>query len=120
MSIAAFDNLLGPIIRVAPNEVHINDVSCLDDVFPTSPLREREKNTGAIGVGMPLATALTQNHQLHRLRRDALNPFFSQRSVNQVESMIQGKIKQFVGHLDRAVDHAALNLSDLTFALARE
>lgn len=111
----------GPIIRVAPNEVHVNDVAILDEVFPTSTLRQRDKYVEGIGLGLGLTMAFTKKHDLHRARRDAMGPFFSQKSVLEVEPMIKAKVDQFRDVLlSLAKDGQVANISDIHFAFARE
>ena len=43
-------------------------------------------------AGSPTSSFATGPHDLHRLRRGALNPFFSKKSVVALEPLIQGKI----------------------------
>ena len=61
------------------------------------------------------------NHELHRKRREALNPFFSKRSVLALGSMISGKVDLLCASLERHVkDGTPINLSDVYFAFANE
>lgn len=52
--------------------------------------------------GAPGSTWATVDHNLHRIRRGALNPFFSKRSVLRLEHIIQEKIDKFTSLLDAA------------------
>jgi cytochrome P450 len=45
-------------------------------------------------AGTPLASFATVPHNLHRIRRAALNPFFSKRSVSKVEPLIHDKVRR--------------------------
>ncbi len=114
--------LSGPIIRVAPNELHINDVSFLDTIYPTSNNHVRDKDwkqTRGLDVGE--STSGTISHELHRRRREALSPFFSQKSVLMLEPLIQEKVAQLCEHLDSAIiSGKPVNLYDLYYAFARE
>ena len=59
----------GPIIRVAPNELHINDVSFLDTMYPTSNSHVRDRDENSIrGLDVGEATSGTIAHELHRRR----------------------------------------------------
>ena len=61
------------------------------------------------------------NHELHRKRREALNPFFSKRSVLPLGSMISGKVDLLCGSFEQhARDGTPINLSDVYFAFANE
>jgi hypothetical protein len=116
--------LEGPIIRVTPVEVHIKDAGFLDVIYPASNLRKREKYLRQLrGLDVGMSTASTIPHELHRRRRDALNPFFSQRNVVALESEIRSKVTQLCGYFENALhlgNEEVLNLYDLYYALARE
>lgn len=92
----------------------------LEQVYPTSHLREREKYLKNIGVGMHLSTAVTANHQMHKLRRDAISPYFSHRSVVESEPMLKSKMAQYRQYLNDATDGRVVNFNDVHFALSRE
>ncbi|KAI1416450.1 putative cytochrome P450 [Hypoxylon sp. FL1857] len=78
----------GPIIRISPNELHCNDPAFIDTLYAGGSAR-RDKYAyyatqfGAFG---------TVDHHLHRLRRGAINRFFSKTSVSKLEPMIHDKI----------------------------
>lgn len=60
-------------------------------------------------------------HNLHRKRREALNPFFSKKSVTNLEPMITQKVEQLHQRLEYHLKHEKpVNLSDLYFAFAME
>lgn len=54
-------------------------------------------------AGAPTSSFATVSHNLHRLRRGSLNPFFSKRSVNQMEPLIVAKIEQLSKRFETAV-----------------
>ncbi|KAA8651302.1 cytochrome P450 [Aspergillus tanneri] len=82
----------GPVIRINPDEVHINDPDYFDEVFNQTNGRA-EKPIQAIG---------TQTHELHRIRRSALNPFFSKKSVNDLVPEMRRPIAILRERLDQA------------------
>ena len=54
------------------------------------------------------------NHELHRKRREALNPFFSKRSVVALEPMIAEKVDLPRASFERhASNGTPINLSDV-------
>ena len=57
-------------------------------------------------------------HELHRKRREALNPFFSKKNVMALEPLIRKKVLQLCGHLEAS--QGPVNLYDLYYAFARE
>jgi hypothetical protein len=117
-------NLPGPIVRVTPVEVHIKDIGFLDNIFPVSNLRKRDKYWRQLrGLDVDMSTASTIPHELHRRRREALNPFFSQRNVIALEPMLRGKVTQLCAYFEDALQQAngeVVNLYDLYYAFARE
>ncbi|KAB8278609.1 putative benzoate 4-monooxygenase cytochrome P450 [Aspergillus minisclerotigenes] len=74
----------GPVIRINPDEVHIDDPDFFDQVFNQTNGRAEKPLRVAEAFGPYPATIGTQSHGLHRLRRSALNPFFSKQSVNEL------------------------------------
>ncbi|KAL9036155.1 MAG: hypothetical protein Q9214_006261 [Letrouitia sp. 1 TL-2023] len=111
----------GPIIRITPWEIHINDVNFLDDIYPAS-YRPRDKypyQTRTLPV--PLSIGGTIKHDLHRKRREALNPFFSKRSVQNLGPMIASKVQLLCNCIDSKLKvREPVNLSDLYFALSND
>jgi hypothetical protein len=112
---------LGPIVHVAPNEVHVNDVEFLDPIY-NPPSRSRNKYLPNL-KGLPLdqSVGAAKNWEIHRKRREALNPFFSHKRVLDTEALINGKVREFCCTLDDlAGSGRILNMSDMYFALALE
>ncbi|KAJ5672267.1 benzoate 4-monooxygenase cytochrome P450 [Penicillium longicatenatum] len=77
----ALHHKYGPVIRINPDEVHIDDPDFFDQVFNQTNGRAEKTLRVAEVFGPYPATIGTQSHSLHRLRRSALNPFFSKKSV---------------------------------------
>lgn len=70
---------------------------------------------------VPMSVGGTTRHDLHRKRREALNPFFGKKSVTAVEPMITQKVEQLCRRLeDYSKQQAPINLSDVYFAFANE
>ena len=111
----------GPIIRVIPWEIHAQDVHFLDDIYAPS-YRRREKyafQTSTLKV--PLSVGGSMNHELHRKRREALNPFFSKRSLVALGPMISTKVELLCASPERhAKNGTPINLSDIYDAFAHE
>lgn len=109
----------GPIIRISPREIHINDLDFLDDIYSA---RRRDKDPEKVkALGNNHSTGGAVHYDLHHKRRESLDPFFSQRSVHALEHMLKEKTKQLCGHFDQAVSQKKpVNISDLYFAFALE
>ena len=81
-------NLLGPIIRINPTELHINDPDYYDTLYNREG--KWEKNPFYVNsFGNLLSGFGTVDHDLHRLRRSAINPFFSKQKVAALQPVIQ-------------------------------
>ncbi|KAI9783704.1 MAG: hypothetical protein M1839_003552 [Geoglossum umbratile] len=80
----------GPIIRINPYDLHINDPAFYETVYSRNSPRDKSPRYTHIG-GLQDSAFGTSSHRLHRLRRGALNPFFSKRMVTLLEPVIQSK-----------------------------
>ena len=111
----------GPIIRVSPWEVHVQDVDFLDDIYAPSYRRREKYAFQTRTLKVPMSVGGSMNHELHRKRREALNPFFSKRSVVALGPMITGKVDLLRASLERHTENGTpINLSDLYYAFAHE
>ncbi|KAI1827693.1 benzoate 4-monooxygenase cytochrome P450 [Xylaria intraflava] len=114
----------GPIIRINPYHIHIHDPEFLDEIY-ASGNRKRDRDTWYMharpnGVqGWSLLQ--TMGHEIHRQRRAALNPFFSKRSIQQLEPMIVEKIDRLSSRLSQSSRKGdVVNLSYATAALTMD
>ncbi|KAF2664438.1 putative cytochrome P450 [Microthyrium microscopicum] len=82
----------GPIVRINTDELHIRDPEFYDEIYTTGNKKRDKYSKWAKTAGTPTSTATTVEHDLHRSRRAAINPFFSTRSVGKLEPKIQQKI----------------------------
>lgn len=109
----------GPIIRIAPNEVHIQDSTFYDVLYSQSRhlnklehLADRFNNEMS-GFGTP-------QHSVHRMRRSAINPFFSKRRIAQYSPRIQERMDKLIERVkaEYVGNDRILNLSDMWAAFA--
>ncbi|KAK0726268.1 cytochrome P450 [Apiosordaria backusii] len=80
----------GPIVRINPHEVHCADRHFIDEIYAGGN-RKRDKPVHQVrGSGVAEnATFSTTGHDLHRVRRNALNKFFSRAQVFRLEPTIR-------------------------------
>jgi hypothetical protein len=86
----------GPIIRMNPYEVHVIDPSFMEIMCPGAG-HKRDKwafNTQVLRTSG--ASLNTDPHDLHRIRRSALNPFFSKGSIRNLQPLINAKVDQIL------------------------
>lgn len=108
-------------MRITPWEVHVNDVEFLDDIYAASYRRREKYAYQTRTLPVPLSVGGSIDHDLHRKRREALNPSFSKKSVQSLGPMISRKVdllgKRLEDHLN---SQTPINLSDVYFAFANE
>jgi hypothetical protein len=112
---------LGPVIRITPDELHVNDVGFLDTVYAPSMHRRDKYQYPLSALRVPGGVGTTASYDVHRKRREALSPFFSRRNVLHLEPLIVSKIEQLCGLIAKhADDKTPVNLSDVLFAFSNE
>lgn len=97
----------GPIVRINPIHLHINDPDYLDEIYARSagqrkrnrdPWYYRSEENGPLGWSV----CQTVDHDLHRKRRGALSPFFSKASIRALEPMINVRIDKLAARYAEA------------------
>ena len=90
-----FQCVAGPIVRINPHELHIIDPDFYDELYGVGSAKKLDKYDQWVKLaGAPGSTFSTVSHDVHRTRRGALNPFFSKRSVQQLEPLIRSKVEK--------------------------
>ena len=101
-------------MRINPFELHILDPDFYSELYASN--RQLDKYrwwtnlAGADGSGFS-----TVPHDLHRLRRGALNPFFSARSVTQLEPLIKSKVEKLSVRFDQLAETQEVFRLDAAF-----
>ncbi|KAK5096990.1 hypothetical protein LTR70_002207 [Exophiala xenobiotica] len=89
----------GPIVRINPYELHIDDPEYYDEIY-SGPTKRRDKWAWSAAMfGNSSSHFGTVPHDQHRLRRAPLNPFFSKRSVTKLEPMIKSAVEKLCTRL---------------------
>ncbi|KIW94509.1 uncharacterized protein Z519_04485 [Cladophialophora bantiana CBS 173.52] len=88
----------GPIIRTNPDDVHIHDPDFFDALYG---LKLDKWAWWTRGFAVPTAGGMTVEHEIHRKRRGALNPFFSKASIVANMPVIQEKLAVMCQRLDK-------------------
>ncbi|KAJ2983507.1 hypothetical protein NUW58_g6236 [Xylaria curta] len=113
----------GPIIRISPWELHIADPDFYDTLYAgASASRRSEKDPYYTRfVGLDLCVFSTVQHELHRRRRAALNPYFSMASVTRLQPVIQERLDVMLKRMNGFKDtNEALNMSYMFSALGND
>ncbi|KAF4629085.1 hypothetical protein G7Y89_g9065 [Cudoniella acicularis] len=111
----------GPVIRIGPGEVHFKDPDFLDEIYaPASRKRDKYWFNQRAFKG-PESVGATVKHELHRRRREALNPFFSTKSVATFEPIIQEKVSKLQALIEKHIQNQTpINFSDVYFGFAQD
>jgi cytochrome P450 len=113
--IEAMHHRYGPIIRLNPHEIHIDDPDFFDEIYTTSS-RPRDKYRWWTNLASAHGSGFaTVPHDLHRLRRGVLNPYFSKRSVVRLEPVITAKIAKLATRLAGAARTSEVIRLDVAF-----
>ena len=88
-------DVTGPIVRITPHELHINDPYFSDDLFSFKERFDRHKGV-VQHFGMDFATVFTVPYDSHKIRRGALAPFFGRNMVSTLsnEDIIRRKVER--------------------------
>ncbi|KAJ5808865.1 cytochrome P450 [Penicillium riverlandense] len=79
----------GPIIRINPHEIVINDPEFYNSVYVAGNTRRTAIwPRYRTGIGFDGSHTMTENHDLHRRRRKPFEPFFSRMGIDKMEPMI--------------------------------
>ncbi|OJD36070.1 cytochrome p450 [Diplodia corticola] len=121
--IAEMHKTYGPVVRINPYELHVNVPDFYDTLYASaaSGRRTEKWRWSAKMFGTTQAAVGTASHELHRLRRAALNPFFSRRSVVRLEPVIQANVDKLRARLHGfAATGQHVNLTDAFTALSAD
>lgn len=105
--IKALHEQYGPIIRINPDELHVSDPTFWDVIYTASTNSNRRDKLDwqTKGSGIPKSILGTAPHALHRLRRSAINPFFSMQNVRKLVPGIQERVDALVDQLKARGSH---------------
>ncbi|KAI1875017.1 uncharacterized protein JN550_002446 [Neoarthrinium moseri] len=105
----------GPIVRVNPDELSIHDADFYNELYVTENKRRTDHyDSFGKGIGFDDSHFLTKEHDLHRVRRKALEPFFSRLGVTRLQPVIsevalhlESRLREYAG-TDQVIrlDHA--------------
>ncbi|KIV82822.1 hypothetical protein PV11_04895 [Exophiala sideris] len=88
----------GPVIRTNPDDVHIHDPDFFDELYG---MKMDKWVWWTKGFAVPTAGGMTVEHEVHRKRRGALNPFFSKASIVSNLPVIQEKLAVMCDRFDK-------------------
>ncbi|KAL3429624.1 cytochrome P450 [Aspergillus tetrazonus] len=95
----------GPVVRIAPDELHILDADLWETIY-TKAGRVDKYDRMSSRFGNDTSVLATIPDSLHRVRRGALNPFFSRQRILGLQDIIRQKLNIFI---KRVEEYKALN-----------
>ena len=98
--------LSGPIVRIRPDVLHVNDEAFLDTLYTGSGKRRHKYKVAVTTYATPGSSVGTEHHEVHRIRCAALNPFFSKQSIRRLDPILQETLGKVLDHLTRHASSA--------------
>ncbi|KAM7182881.1 putative cytochrome P450 E-class, group I [Rhypophila sp. PSN 637] len=86
----------GPVVRISPNEVHLSGPEAYDKIHNVGTKFYKDPSFYSPLDGVlrtPIILTIISNDQ-HRVQRGAITPFFSRRSVLELEGMVLDKLRK--------------------------
>lgn len=108
--------LTGPIVRITPDELHINDGDFYNQIYIGNTRRVDKYAPILSAFGTPTSGLTTVDHNLHRQRRNVLNPYFSKRAINALEPLLTKKIDHLCERLESYIQRDEPANLDAAFA----
>ncbi|KAK9771433.1 putative Cytochrome P450 monooxygenase [Seiridium cardinale] len=91
----------GPVVRIRPDALHVNDPNFIEKLYPQSHKHRRERyKTMLQTIQADGSVIATRDHDLHRKRRAVLNPYFSQANVRRLEPIINDTLTNLLRRMD--------------------
>jgi len=113
-------NKYGPIVRINPHEIHVDDPSWLDNLYtgPTRGIRDKYPPAAHL-TGTPRGIFGTVPFEVHRKRRGAISALFSKSQAIKEEPVIYNKVELLFKRLDEQIKRdgfAEMRMNYLAFA----
>ncbi|KAI1850422.1 hypothetical protein JX266_004280 [Neoarthrinium moseri] len=97
--IAELHKYYGPIIRISPHELHVNDAAFFDTLYNRQEGVWHKYDWSVDAFATKGATLWTADHTLHKNRRQPLGPFFSKVKVSSQQDMIMRHVQALFDRL---------------------
>ena len=89
----------GPIVRIGPDELHVNDPDYYEVLYTRDTPRNKYEYYQR-PFGAPRAAINAIEHDRHRLLRSQMNPFFSMARIRQQEPALSALLEKLCRRLD--------------------
>lgn len=82
----------GPIVRINPYELHVFSPHFIEKLYTGPGKRRHRWDWYTNQFGLPQSMFGTNDHDLHRIRRAAVSPFFSKGAVRKLQPIIDERL----------------------------
>lgn len=106
----------GPIVRISPYELHVNDPDFYEELYAGGGKKRNKYAWFTRLFGITDGAICTIDHDHHRLRRNAISPFFSKTNVRKLEPIIQEKVQKLMGRLNQLEKTGQPVILNLTYS----
>ncbi|KAL3436984.1 cytochrome P450, partial [Aspergillus tetrazonus] len=89
----------GPIVRISPTELHVNDPEYYEVIYSRDSPRNKYPYYQRT-FNAPYALITAEDHYRHRLLRSQLNPFFSIQRIRQLEPTLKALVDKLCRRLE--------------------
>ncbi|KAL4925323.1 cytochrome P450 [Aspergillus undulatus] len=89
----------GPIVRISPTELHVNDPDYYEVIYSHNSVRNKYPYYQRT-FNAPYALITAEDHHRHRLIRSQLNPFFSTTRIRQLEPALKKLVDKLCRRLE--------------------
>ena len=101
--IKALHDQYGPIVRVAPNELHINDPRAWQDIYLRKDSEIRPPQWGMRPPGIDSYNVISGVGSDHARFRKALSVAFSEKAVQEYEPAVRAYFNKFTARIDELI-----------------
>ncbi|ROV93806.1 hypothetical protein VMCG_08793 [Cytospora schulzeri] len=112
----------GPIVRISPDELHCSDSAFYDEIYAAAG-RKRDKQAHFLKMAVgpnTVSSFATTSHELHRIRRRAMDKFFSRHQMVNLEPEIHSLAQRLCDKLLRTKDDEVLDIQAAYSCLATD
>lgn len=110
----------GPIIRITPHELHIDDPDYYATLYERAGRRDKYSYfSGRFGYASDLFSTI--DHDVHRMRRKPVAPMFSAKRISGFQPVIRAKVDKLCGKIEAYIkDGKTLNFRRAWMALTTD
>ncbi|KAF7534875.1 hypothetical protein G7054_g5860 [Neopestalotiopsis clavispora] len=106
----------GPVVRINADELHISDPNYYNHIYASSRRKVDKWAPMVASYTIPESSVATVDHDLHRLRRSILNPYFSKASVVKLEPIMGERIDRLCQRLEECAQRDEVVSLDSAFS----